>query len=140
MTAELWQAYLERLNAQMESQGCWILLLCDNTSSHKHDPARTPNIEVYYLPPNLMSWIQPMDAGIIRNFKSNYCWLHTKFVLDCEAAGTLNPYKVHQLDAMHLSQQAWDKVSASSIQNCWQHTGILPKLWEVKRQLSNVSL
>ncbi|QRW22215.1 tigger transposable element-derived protein 6 [Rhizoctonia solani] len=134
------KAYLECLNAQMESQGCQILLLCDNTSSHKHDPACTPNIEVYYLPPNLTSWIQPMDAGIIRNFKSNYCWLHTKFVLDCKAAGTLNPYKVHQLDTMHLSQQAWDKVSASSIWNCWQHTGILPKLWEVKCQLSNVSL
>ncbi|KAF8685561.1 CENP-B ARS binding protein-like protein [Rhizoctonia solani] len=140
MTAKLWQAYLERLNAQMESQGRRILLLCDNASSHKHDPARTPNIEVYYLPPNLTSWIQPMDAGIIRNFKSNYRRLHTKFVLDREAAGTLNPYKVHQLDAMRLSQQAWDEVSASSIRNCWRHTGILPKLWEVERQLSNVSL
>ncbi|KAF8704350.1 DDE superfamily endonuclease, partial [Rhizoctonia solani] len=81
-----------------------------------------------------------MDAGIIRNFKSNYRRLHTKFVLDREAAGTLNPYKVHQLDAMRLSQQAWDEVSASSIRNCWRHTGILPKLWEVERQLSNVSL
>ncbi|CUA72364.1 Tigger transposable element-derived protein 6 [Homo sapiens] [Rhizoctonia solani] len=140
MKSDLWQAYLDRLNEQMASQGRRILLLCNNASSHKHDPARTPNIEVYHLPPNLTAWIQPMDAGIIRNFKSNYRRLHTKFVLDREATGVLNPYKVHQLDAMRLSQQAWEEVSASSIQNCWRHTGILPELWEVEHRLANIAV
>ncbi|EUC57153.1 tigger transposable element derived-like protein, putative, partial [Rhizoctonia solani AG-3 Rhs1AP] len=124
----------------MASEGRRILLLCDNASSHKHDPARTPNIEVYYLPPNLTAWIQPMDAGIIRNFKSNYRRLHSEFVLDRDAAGIPNPYKVNQLDAMRLSQQAWDMVSTSTIQNCWRHTGIIPELWELQRQLANATL
>jgi hypothetical protein len=132
--------YLERVNLQMESQGRRILLLCDNASSHKHDPTRTPNLEVFYLPPNLTSLIQPMDAGIIRTFKSNYRRLHSKFVLDRDAAGLANPYKVNQLDAMRLSQNAWDEVSALTIQNCWRHTGILPEIWEVERRLANVTV
>ncbi|KAG8728999.1 hypothetical protein FRC11_009732 [Ceratobasidium sp. 423] len=59
---------------------------------------------------------------------------------DREAAGVTNPYKVHQLDAMRLSQRAWDEVSSSSIENCWRHTGIVPELWAVQQQQANVTI
>ena len=61
-----------------------ILLLIDNAPSHV-DPGsildeqpegyneindlRLTNIKIYFLPPNTTAHLQPMDAGIINNFK-----------------------------------------------------------------------
>ncbi|CUA74677.1 hypothetical protein RSOLAG22IIIB_11403 [Rhizoctonia solani] len=39
MTKEIWQEYLSDLNALMQHQDRRIVLLCDNASSHKHNPS-----------------------------------------------------------------------------------------------------
>ncbi|QRW11097.1 tigger transposable element-derived protein 6 [Ceratobasidium sp. AG-Ba] len=128
MTSEIWREYLSNLNADMQVQDRHILLLCDNASSHKVDNGTTfLHLEVAHLPPNVTSWLQPMDAGIIRTFKANYRRLLGLHALDLDARGVEDPYHVDQLDAMRLAQQAWDEVSASTIQNCWRHTGICPE-------------
>jgi hypothetical protein len=43
----------------------------DNFSGHDvgYDPK---NIKIIFFAPNLTAWIQPCDAGIIRNFKALY--------------------------------------------------------------------
>jgi hypothetical protein len=110
----------------MHQQNRRVLLLCDNASSHSHDAAAYPNLEVVFLPPNLTAWLQPMDAGIIRTFKSNYRRLLSQNALDLDAQGVADPYKINQLDGMRLAQRAWEGVSAPTIQNCWRHTGICP--------------
>ncbi|QRW09317.1 tigger transposable element-derived protein 6 [Ceratobasidium sp. AG-Ba] len=128
MTSEIWREYLSNLNADMQAQDRHILLLCNNASSHKVDNGTTfSHLEVAHLPPNVTSWLQPMDAGIIRTFKANYRRLLGLHALDLDARGVEDPYHVDQLDAMRLAQQAWDEVSASTIQNCWRHTGICPE-------------
>ncbi len=41
--------------------------MIDNCSAHK--PAEMSNVMLIFLPPNMTSVIQPLDAGIIRAFK-----------------------------------------------------------------------
>ncbi|QRV90089.1 tigger transposable element-derived protein [Ceratobasidium sp. AG-Ba] len=128
MTSVIWHEYLSILNTQMQQQDRHVLLLCDNASSHSLNGASYSHIEVAYLPPNLTSWLQPMDAGIIRTFKANYRRLLGLHALEHDANGVQNPYHVDQLDGMRLAQQAWDEVDAKTIQNCWRHTGICPEV------------
>ncbi|KAG0139902.1 hypothetical protein CROQUDRAFT_54063, partial [Cronartium quercuum f. sp. fusiforme G11] len=58
----------------IQLEGRKILLLLDNFSSHKA-PVKTlnlTNIDVYFIPPNLTSHLQPCDAGIIAAWKAHY--------------------------------------------------------------------
>ena len=50
-----------------------VLLLLDNCRAHPPSSELTKgNIFTLFLPPNVTSLIQPMDQGIIQNFKANY--------------------------------------------------------------------
>ncbi|CAE6431801.1 unnamed protein product [Rhizoctonia solani] len=69
----------------------------------------------------------PMDAGIIKNFKGNYCKLLIKCALDLDMQGVADHYKVNQLQSMRMLTRVWEGVSESAIKNCWRHTGILPE-------------
>ncbi|KAI6651914.1 Tigger transposable element-derived protein 1-like [Oopsacas minuta] len=59
---------------------CWkmeipfkILLLLDNAPGHPpHLDDFYPDVKVVYLPPNTTSLLQPMDQGVIANFKKYY--------------------------------------------------------------------
>ncbi|EUC55975.1 tigger transposable element derived-like protein, putative, partial [Rhizoctonia solani AG-3 Rhs1AP] len=62
----IWKSFLSDLNEDMRRQGRYILLLCDNAPSHKHDPAQYPHVRVEFLAPNLTSHIQPMDGESIQ--------------------------------------------------------------------------
>ena len=69
MSTRLFQGWVSRLDARMRSENRKILLLLDNASSH-HDPETTKHVEIRKLPPNTTAHLQPLEAGIIRNFKS----------------------------------------------------------------------
>ncbi|XP_068226561.1 tigger transposable element-derived protein 1-like [Palaemon carinicauda] len=50
-----------------------ILLVLDNAPGHPpHLDDFHPDVQVIYLPPNTTSLLQPMDQGIIANFKKYY--------------------------------------------------------------------
>ncbi|CAE6455366.1 unnamed protein product [Rhizoctonia solani] len=72
MYQSIWETYLNDFNEDMKAQDRHILLPVDNAPTHRHNAANYSNIQVEFLPPNLTSWIQPMDAGIIQCFKSHY--------------------------------------------------------------------
>lgn len=73
MNMEIMRAVLAKLNRQMVRQGRKILLLLDNVSSHSPDLKESfSNIKVVFLPKNTTSRLQPLDAGIIKNFKVHY--------------------------------------------------------------------
>jgi hypothetical protein len=84
---DIWESWLYRINCIFRSEDRKILLLVDNAPSHTknsfndEESAETDvteeslglsNIRVEYLPPNTTAHLQPMDAGIIRSFKSKY--------------------------------------------------------------------
>ena len=109
----------------MRQQDRKILLLLDNFSGHKWDPAKITNITVKLLPPNMTSHIQPCDAGIIRTFKASFKKLQMKRALDRWENNEEKIYWMSLLDGMFMLTKAWSLVKPSTIRNCWRHTRIL---------------
>ena len=64
---------LEKLNVKLKRKGRKILFLMDNASCHPHNLAETfSNITIKFLPKNATSMTQPLDTGIIANWKVKY--------------------------------------------------------------------
>lgn len=100
-----------------------ICLLIDNFSGHNiaYNPT---NIQLEWFKPNLTSHVQPLNAGIIWCFKAHYRWAFCIHALDHDDAGESDIYKINLLEAMLMAREAWNEVSAMTIKNCWDHTGI----------------
>ncbi|KRX27679.1 Tigger transposable element-derived protein 1 [Trichinella nelsoni] len=71
MTAEVFAEWLEVVNAAMRQQHCEILLLVDNAPSHLN--VELSNVKLEFFPAKSTSCLQPMDLGVIRQFKCKYC-------------------------------------------------------------------
>lgn len=111
----------------MRAEGRHVLLLVDNASSHHETGLYLTHVRVEKLPPNTTSKIQPMDQGIIhcvKRYVLNKKMLHT---MDFLGDSVKNPYNVDLLTAMMWCQSAWNNVTATTIQNCWQHSGLVNK-------------
>ena len=79
-----------------------------------------------FLPKNKTSWLQSLDAGIIRNFKLKYTNLLLRFVVsrvnDSQTASEIIE-KVHILQAILWLQTAWKSVTPEIIKICFQKYG-----------------
>lgn len=100
------------------------LLLLDNCPAHP--PSSTlqtadKKFVVYYLPKNTTSKIQPMDQGIIQNFKLHYrTELMTSISSDSrDVTDFLKTFNMKE--SIYMVGEAWNKVSKLSINNCWEH-------------------
>ena len=128
MNTEVMTDILIVLNKRLVKQGRNILLSIDNVSSH--DPAlkdRFSNIKIIFLPKNTTSRLQPLDAGIIKNFKVHYQRLLLKHTL-AQIEGTDFTVKtINVLPAITWIKKAWDEVKPQMIINCFRKTGALPQ-------------
>jgi len=115
---------MKNLDVQMGSQNRHILLLLDNFSGH-YISYKARNIQVEFFEPNMTSFIQPCNAGIIWCFKAHYWQTFCIQALDQEEAGERNIYKIDLLEAMLMARKAWDKVTQDTIAHCWNHTKII---------------
>lgn len=139
MTTQLFQSWVNGFNDEMREEGRHVLLLLDNVSTHR---ASTPlsHVTIKMLPPNTTAFLQPQDAGIIRQFKAQVRKRQNRHALDhldsvIEQAPTMSIVEIEEavasynhidiLVAMRWAQEAWDKVTSASISGCWRHTGIL---------------
>ena len=71
MRTDLFEQYLHKLDRKVKSDGQKIVMVLDNCPAHPH--VKLENVELAFLPPNTTSRTQPMDAGIICNFKLHCC-------------------------------------------------------------------
>lgn len=129
MTSAFFEEWLQEWNKKLRHHNQHILLWLDNFSGHTV-PATITNIHVELFSPNLISHVQPMDAGIIRYFKAHYCRLFIACSIDRYDA-SIHPFeifKINQLEAMHLADIAWSHVTPEVHHNCWRKAGILPSL------------
>jgi hypothetical protein len=112
-----------------------VLLIMDNFGAHEIIDNKG-QITIANLPPNVTSRKQPMDMGIIQNWKSKYRYSLLDAVV-CRAIGReYNKYKLKNvaisvLDAMHIGISAWDSVTTSTILNCWIKADILPNAMQI---------
>ena len=123
MTSPIFCDWMDKLNTRMKNEGRNIALVIDNASSHGKE-TQWSNVTVFFLPPNTTSKTQPMDAGVIRNFKCKYKKSVTREAIkQIEANETP---KVDLAQCVRFVSQAWKDVTPTTIQKCWNHTKILP--------------
>jgi hypothetical protein len=58
------------------------LILLNNTPCHLE--VELSNVKLVFLPPNMIARTQPLDSGIIRNFKVKYRKMLLEFLLSHE--------------------------------------------------------
>uniref|UniRef100_H3ASV9 HTH CENPB-type domain-containing protein n=1 Tax=Latimeria chalumnae TaxID=7897 RepID=H3ASV9_LATCH len=124
MTSVIFQEIICAFDRDLRLQGWHCILLLDNTSSHAVTGLQLTNLKLHFLPPCTTSSIQPLDAGIIRAFKALYrCQLVQLYVNRAEEARIQT---VDLCQALQMIRLAWRNVTATTVKNCWHHTGILP--------------
>ncbi|XP_044761995.1 tigger transposable element-derived protein 6-like [Coccinella septempunctata] len=97
------------------------LLFIDNCPAHNPLPVLI-SLKVEFLPPNTTSKLQPLDLGIIKNFKVKYRTEVVNHVLrQIQENRAVVPINV--LEALHFIKKAWDEVSPRTIQNCLSACG-----------------
>ena len=99
----------------------------DNAPCHPESLSdRYSNIKVVFLPKNATSRLQPLDAGIIRNFKLKYCKKLLNFVIlrindNGKAADIIQ--EVDVLKVISWIKSAWGEVSEEAMVNCFKKCG-----------------
>lgn len=121
MVSTEFNAYISKLDQKMRAQGRKIALIIDNVGTHKLTHVVLTNIEVFYLPPNATSVVQPMDNGVIRSLKARYRKRLARHRLRAFDAG--RDHKLTLLDALHMLRSSWDEMSAELIRNCFAAVG-----------------
>ena len=130
MTGDIMHEILSSFNRKMIRQKRSVLLLLDNAGCHPHDlNGKYSNVKVLFFPPNTTSKLQPLDLGIIQNFKVHYKRFLLRYILASievctsasEVAGTINV-----LHAIRWILKAWKEVKPETICKCFQKAGISP--------------
>ena len=135
MTGDILEAILTKLNRRLSSSNRNILLLMDNAGCHPDDlPRKFSNIKVCFLPANTTSTLQPLDLGIIQNFKVHYRRYFLRYVLskidECDSASEVVK-SVDILVAIRWVALAWSQVAAETISKCFRKAGILDEELDV---------
>ncbi|XP_042910039.1 jerky protein homolog [Parasteatoda tepidariorum] len=97
------------------------ILLLDNCKAHPPvDELVSGNIVATLLPSNVTSLIQPMDQGVIPNFK---CFYRRSFIqgllnADCDVTDFQKKFTVK--DAVYAISLSWNQVKNTILQKCWR--------------------
>ncbi|KAL8096590.1 hypothetical protein AgCh_037524 [Apium graveolens] len=123
MTGLLFQEFVTWFDSKMN--GRKVLLIVDNCPAHPKIVEGLRNTELFFLPPNTTSKIQPCDAGIIRAFKVHYRRRLYSSMLQSLEVNATNPEKVNILNAISFANMAWNiDVKTTTIANCFRHCKI----------------
>ena len=95
MDGKILESILTKLNHRLSSSSRSIILLMDNAGCHPEDlKTKFRNIKVCFLPANTTSKLQPLDLGIIQNFKVHYRNLFLRYILakidECDSASDVS--------------------------------------------------
>ena len=113
------ESILSRLDRKMCLEKLKFVLSWDNATCFPETlQENLTNIKLVFLPKNKTSWLQPLDAGIIRSFKNKY-----RNLLVCYVVSLINEEKtvsqiiedVHVLKAITWLQTGRKSVSTETI-------------------------
>ena len=101
-------------------------MFVDNVATHSSRDHTLIQVTVKFLPPNTTSKLQPLDAGIIKTFKS----LHRKrlvrhILLHMDEINTASDMAkiVNLLDTIQWCKLSWEGVDPCVIQKCFAKCG-----------------
>jgi hypothetical protein len=107
-----------------------ILLLMDNHSAHikgVDEQPPPPNIRIQWLPANSTSLYQPLDQGVISQFKRYYKKQWIRFMISCYEVGSDPVRQVNLYYALCWASQAWfDDLRSDAVYRCFRRARIQP--------------
>ncbi|GFS85783.1 tigger transposable element-derived protein 6 [Trichonephila clavipes] len=134
MTTKLFNEWLISLNSDMREKR-HILLFLDNCSVHNNAPPLS-NVKLQFFPLNSTSKLQPLDLGIIHNFKTFYRREVVKSVLN-NLENQQNVTTISILTALIMIGKAWRAVTPLTIHSCFKKSGFpSPNLVDVDDTLT----
>ncbi|XP_049357088.1 CENP-B homolog protein 2-like [Solanum verrucosum] len=102
-----------------------VLLMVDNCPAHNRNIEGLQNVELFFLPPNMISKIEPCDAGLIRVFKMYYRNKFYRKILEGYEVGQTDPVKINVLDSINFAIPAWTtNVQQETIAKKFRHCKI----------------
>ena len=120
MSGEIIDGILKKLNRQLKSIGRSVLLLMDNAGCHPPElKDRYSDIKIIFLPANTTSKLQPLDLGIIQNFKVHYRKLLLRYIvvkIDQHSLASEVAKNINILQAIRWIAEAWKQVSTETVQ------------------------
>ncbi|XP_046395541.1 tigger transposable element-derived protein 4-like [Ischnura elegans] len=125
MSVELFRQQVLYLERKCAGENRNVLLIIDNAPVHKVDGLELKNVKLLFLEPNTTSKTQPLDKGIIQNFKIMYrSYLLQHFIRNIDNGANISeaaPWTL--LHAVRSIARAWNNVSKETIKNCWRSAG-----------------
>ncbi len=123
-------------------------MFVENCSAHI-ESLKLSNIKFVFLPLNTTSRSQPLDAGIIKAFKSYY-----RKLMIINSGGEIDSNTISLLDAVFMIYSAWNEVKVSTIQNCFSKCGFIindiedecdfdenfDEVWETAQRLLDIDI
>ncbi|CAG8755996.1 13010_t:CDS:2, partial [Gigaspora rosea] len=94
------------------------------------------NVTVHFLLPLTTAHLQPMDAGIIKSFKSKYKNIYCRYLLN-QFEKNKEQRKLTIRKAIDFISDAWEEVSETTIRNCWKTTRIMSEMNEPEESESD---
>nr|XP_050029250.1 tigger transposable element-derived protein 6-like [Dermacentor andersoni] len=123
MTRDIFGKWLADFDKEMVRKKLKVLMLLDNCSAH-HVNAHLSTVEVLLLPPNTTAKLQPMDQGVIANFKVHYRRrVIERLLIDVHAADNVAGMKVPLVKAIFFASGAWRDVKHLTIAHCFEKAG-----------------
>ena len=127
MDSELMEEILRTLNRKCAAEDRKILLFIDNAPSHPESFIDCfSHAKIVFLPKNTTSKLQPLDAGIIKNFKVFYRKQLLQHVLARIKPGSKASDVISSVDLLKSIgwvMDAWRKVKKETIVNCFSKCG-----------------
>lgn len=121
MTGDIFEKWLLNLDKRMLRQKRKILLFVDNCTAHARIP-KLKSVKVIFFPPNMTAKAQPMDQGVIYNFKQFYRKQVVSRTLEfIEKKQDIQP--VNLLEAVRMIRFSWTQVTENTIKNCFRKAG-----------------
>jgi len=107
----------------MEMENRTIILFLNNASSHS-DSLNLKNIKLIFLSPNTISICQPLDQGIIQNFKVHCRQRLLRHILSRVDQNVKNE-SINVLDAFFffLIKSALENIKPETVKNCFKKSG-----------------
>lgn len=135
MTAGLFEEFLSLLDRRMASQNRNIILFLDQCAAHPKQ-VTLQNVKLVFLPANTTTHLQPLDAGLIQNAKHHFKGLLVRRLL-AKIDRKDDDLRISLLDAIHFIAMAWDRVTSTTIANCFAKCGFFKSPAEVPPEPEN---
>ncbi|XP_043693961.1 ARS-binding protein 1-like isoform X2 [Telopea speciosissima] len=127
MTVALFIEWLKWFDSRMHGRNVLLILDTSSTLVPLRDIPQLENTQVFYLPANTTSKIQPLDVGIIKSLKACYRRRFNQKLLRALEIGvdltTVRPINI--LEGIGMLVEAWEKdVKHSILVNCFHYCKI----------------